>query len=143
MDNQEDAEKTIGDMLMTLANAFAQTTIEGVADLYAEDAEWTNAFGTSRHGRDAIIAYLEVLFADPNFNAGRLLGRPTATIRFVGSGVAIAKTYAEREGQRAVDGQELPVRRNFSIKVLEQQSDGWRIVSDLYMDARDESSLSD
>jgi hypothetical protein len=65
---------------------------------------------------------------------------PQASIRFVADNVAVAKTYIEREGQQTVDGSELPVRRNHSLKVLVNRDRRWQIVSELYMDARDETT---
>jgi hypothetical protein len=32
----------------------------------------------------------------------------------------------------------MPVRRNFSLKVFTRGPGGWKIVSDMYMDARDD-----
>lgn len=135
-------EAAIGDILMRLGRGFATNDAGGLEALYAEDADWTNAFGTSLHGRDAIIRYLEKLFDDGRFKAGRMVGKPQASIRFAAGGtVAIAKTYVEREGQQTVEGGELPVRRNHSLKVLEKRAGRWLIVSEMYMDARDEQTL--
>lgn len=132
----------MGEVLARLARGFATNDVRGLDALYAEDADWTNAFGTTLHGRRAIIAYLEKLFADERFEAGRLVGEPQASIRFTGDGrVALAKTYVEREGQKTVEGRELPVRRNHSLKVLENRDGRWLIVSEMYMDAREEQTL--
>lgn len=59
----------------------------------------------------------------------------------LGDDVAVATTYLEREGQRTAEGGELPVRRNHSLKVLPRDGDRWLIVSELYMDAREEEPL--
>jgi hypothetical protein len=55
--------------------------------------------------------------------------------------VAVVKTYIEREGQQTVEGSELLVRRNHSLKVLVKRDGQWLIVSEMYMDARDEQTL--
>jgi hypothetical protein len=62
-------------------------------------------------------------------------------MRFVGDDVAVVKTYIEREGQQKVGGGELPVRRNHSLKVLVKRDGRWLILSEMYMDARDEQTL--
>jgi hypothetical protein len=74
-DRQSD-EAVIGELLLTLVGGFRDLDAARLESTYAEDADWTNAFGTSRHGRDAIVAYLKELFADPRFAAGKLVGRP-------------------------------------------------------------------
>lgn len=141
--NKNEEEQAIGEVLMRLARAFAGCDASGLDTIYAEDADWTNAFGTRRHGRDRIVSYLETLFADARFGAGRLVGQPEASIRFVGDGtVAIVCTYVEREGQQTREGSELAVRRNHSLKVLEKRDARWQIISEMYMDARDEETLA-
>ncbi|MEV0457749.1 YybH family protein [Catellatospora methionotrophica] len=134
-------EEAIGEVMARLGHAFGSLSADGVAELYTADADWTNAFGTSRTGGAQIAAYLAGLFADRHFAAGRPLGPPTAEIRFLGADVAVVKTYLEREGQQRADGSAMPVRRNFSLKAFVREADGWKIASDMYMDARDDSTL--
>lgn len=134
-------EQQVWEQVMKVARAFRTLDPEALSDAYAEDADWTNAFGTTLKGRDAIVGYLRKLFADRRFAAGELVGEPQAQLRWVGEDVAVVKTYLEREGQRTVEGGEIPVRRNHAIKVLHRESGRWLIVTDLYMDARDERTL--
>ncbi|GAA1393967.1 YybH family protein [Catellatospora coxensis] len=135
-------EDAIGAVMMCLAHAFGSLSADGVAELYTADADWTNAFGTTRTGGAQIAAYLTELFADRHFAAGRPLGPPQADIRWVAPDVAVVKTYLEREGQQHADGSAMAVRRNFSLKVFVREPDGWKIASDMYMDARDDSTLT-
>jgi ketosteroid isomerase-like protein len=66
---------------------------------------------------------------------------PQVSIRPVSNDVVVVKIYTEIAGQQTVDGHELPIRRNHSLKVLTRQDDGrWLIVSDIYMDAREETT---
>ena len=39
---------------------------------YSDDADWVNAFGTVKRGRDDIAEYLRGLLRDQNFNRGAL-----------------------------------------------------------------------
>jgi uncharacterized protein (TIGR02246 family) len=138
--NPED-EAAVGAVLVALGHAFRELDAASAAPLYTDDADWVNAFGTARHGRDEIVSYLERLFADERFAAGKPVAPPQASIRFVAPDVAVARTYIEREGQRTADGGTLPVRRNHSLKVVVRDGDTWRIASEMYMDARDEQTL--
>lgn len=134
-------EAAIEATMMTLLRAFEARDAEPLREVYADDADWTNAFGTTLQGRDAIVEYLDGLFNDPNFAAGELVGPPEVSARPVGEGAVIVRVYQEIEGQRSAEGDTLPVRRNHSMRVLERQPDGaWLIVSELYMDARDEAT---
>jgi uncharacterized protein (TIGR02246 family) len=139
--NEDRDARAIEHTLRTLQIAFQNRNADALNEVYAADADWTNAFGTTRSGRDAIVAYLRGLFADEHFGAGRLVGAPQVSIHPVTPDVIVAKTYAEIAGQQTVDGSELPIRRNHSLKVLARQPDGcWLIVSEIYMDARDETT---
>jgi uncharacterized protein (TIGR02246 family) len=143
MSSDDQDAMAIEQTLRTLQVAFASRNAELLRDVYIADADWTNAFGTTRSGRDAIVAYLKGLFADPHFGAGRLAGPPQVSVRPVTNDVVVARTYVEIAGQQTADGKELPKRRNHSLKVLARQPDGrWLIVSEIYMDARDETTYS-
>ncbi len=63
-------------------------------------------------------------------------------MRFLADDVVVVKTYIEREGQQTSSGEELPVRRNHSLKVMRREAGGWTIVSDIYMDARDDETFA-
>ncbi|MDV2968684.1 SgcJ/EcaC family oxidoreductase [Nitratireductor aquimarinus] len=125
--------------LRTLLAAFQERDASKLSEVYVEDADWTNAFGSTLSGRDRIIDYLTGLFADPNFSAGKMQGQPDIHIRSIGDDVVVAKTHVKVDGQQTVDGEALPTRHNHSLKVLHRQPDDrWLIVSEIYMDARTE-----
>ena len=136
-----DDETAVYEVLLKIGAAFRGLDATGVEDLYVQDADWTNAFGTTLKGSREIAEYLRTLFADAHFAAGAPVKPPEASVRFLGDDVAVAKTYLERAGQQTSTGGSLPVRRNHSLKVLRKDDGTWRIVSDLYMDARDDSTL--
>ncbi len=66
--------------LLALGAAFRQRDAHLLESVYADDADWTNAFGTTLRGRREIVAYLTGLFADPHFDAGTP-GRPQVSVR--------------------------------------------------------------
>src|SRR5687768_16755694 len=45
-------QAAVGEVLMKLAAAFRGLDAGGLDGVYAQDADWTNAFGTTKHGRD-------------------------------------------------------------------------------------------
>lgn len=136
-------EAEIAAVLLTLATGFRQRDAESLRHVYSADAAWTNARGTTRHGRDEIIEYHRTLFADEHFAIDEFVALPQLSLRFVTDTVAVARSYSERRAQPTVHGYKVPIRRNHSLKVLAKQPDGtWLIISDIYMDADDESSAS-
>lgn len=132
----DDISTAIGNVLQVLRTSFTMRDARPLLGIYAEDADWTNAFGTTLRGRQQIVDYLTGLFADRHFGAGQAR-LPQVSIRPVAPDVVVVKTYIEIEGQQALDGTPLPTRRNHSLKVIQRQPEGqWLIVSDIYMDAR-------
>src|SRR3954447_19037525 len=114
-------QEAVGEVLMKLAGAFRSLDATDVEDLYSEDADWTNAFGTSKKGAAEIADYLTRLFADEHFGAGKPVGPPQASMRFVADDICVVKVYMEREGQEDSSGGTLAVRRNHSLKVLRRE----------------------
>lgn len=134
-------QKAIETLLMTQLQGFADRDAASMSDIYAEDADWTNALGRTITGRDAIISYLDELFADSNFSDNSMAGQPDISVRTIGGDAVAVKVYTQIEGQRTIEGDLLPTRHNYSLKLLGRQSDGcWKIVSELFMDARSETT---
>lgn len=128
-------QEAVGATLGALRTGFAERDAEKLVDVYSADADWVNAFGTVKKGRDEIVAYLRGLFADDNFTAGQVTGPPEFSIRALTPEVVLFSVHLTIEGQRLVDGGELD-RDNFSLHVLHRRPDGrWLIVSEMYSDA--------
>lgn len=70
-------QEAIGRTLLTLLQGFNDRNAPMLRSVYSDDADWVNAFGTVKRGRDGIVDYLTGLFADANFNRGELTGPPT------------------------------------------------------------------
>ena len=72
--------------------------------MYSEDADWVNAFGTVKRGRDEIVDYLTGLFADDNFNRGELVGPPETSFRVLTPEVLLVSAHLKVKGQGLVGG---------------------------------------
>lgn len=112
-----------------------------LAGVYSADADWVNAFGTVKKGSEEILAYLNGLFADDNFNAGRVAAPPELAIRVLTPDIVLASAHLKVEGQKLIGGGEIEERDNRSLRVLQRRPDGtWPIVAEMYNDANPESS---
>jgi uncharacterized protein (TIGR02246 family) len=102
---------------------------------YAEDADWTNAFGITCKSREELEATLAHIFSLPHVMAGRdmVAGHE---IRPVCPDVVLVRTRVERSGQLTPSGQPLGTRHTTHLRVLAQKNEGWKIVSHLISDAR-------
>jgi uncharacterized protein (TIGR02246 family) len=135
-----DDQAAVKHTLATVFMGFAERNAEALDRVYARDADWVNAFGTVKRGADEIVEYLRGVFADGNFNDGELVDLPASRVRVVTDDVVIVSTVLHVRGQGTVDGGTID-RANHSLHILARQNDGaWLIVSELFMDARTEST---
>ncbi len=128
--------------LMALQQGFHARDADQLAGVYAADADWVNAFGTVKKGGTSIVEYLRGLFADANFDAGRVVSGPDIDIRVLTSDTVAVSAHLVVEGQGLVGGGTLH-RDNHSLRVLVRQADGtWPIASEMFMDANQETTYA-
>lgn len=131
-------------LLRTLRNlllGFQQRDADMLRDVYTDDADWVNAFGSTKKGATEILDCLRGLFADANFNDGQLVAPPHSTIRSLSENVAVVGTHLQVSGQGIVGGGTIALRDNHSLQVLQKQSDArWQVTAEIYMDARTDRS---
>jgi len=127
--------------LIALVSGFRERNAEKLVGIYSTDADWVNAFGTVKRGAEEIVQYLRGLFSDDNFNAGTLKAPPETSLRVLTPEVVLVSAHLQVEGQKLVDGGEIELRDNHSLRVLKRQGDGaWLIVSEMYNDANREQT---
>jgi uncharacterized protein (TIGR02246 family) len=137
-------QDAIAHTLIALLTGFRERDAEQLVGVYTVDADWVNAFGSVKKGRDEIVEYLRGLFANDNFNAGTLKAPPETDIRVLTPDIVLVSAHLQVEGQKLIDGGVIDERDNFSLRVLQRQSDGsWLIVSEMYNDANRESTYVD
>lgn len=102
-----------------------------------------NAFGSVKKGSEEIVAYLRGLFADAKFAAGTSPEPPQSSMRRVTDDVVVVSIRQQIYGQGRVGESAIPVRDNHSLHVLQKQADGrWLIVSEMFMDARQDETYT-
>jgi uncharacterized protein (TIGR02246 family) len=137
-----DDQQAIGKTLLTLLKAFRDRDAEALHTVYSDDADWVNAFGTVKRGREDILDYLRGLFADDNFNRGEPEGPPETSFRVLTPEVVLVSAHLRIKGQRLVGGGTLD-RDNFSLRALQRRADGsWVIVSEMFQDANTETTYA-
>jgi hypothetical protein len=88
--------------------------------VYSDDDDWVNAFGTVRTGRAKIVAHLRGLFADANFDPGRLVAPPESCLRRLGDTAVAVSTHLRITGQGLVGGGTIDLRDNHSLRILQR-----------------------
>jgi uncharacterized protein (TIGR02246 family) len=137
-----DDQQAIGQTLLTLLASFRNRDAEALHAVYSDDADWVNAFGTVKRGRDAIVSYLIGLFDNDNFNRGQPEDPPETSFRVLTPEVVLVSAHLRIKGQGVVGGGTLD-RDNFSLRALQRQTDGsWLIVSEMFQDANTEATYA-
>jgi uncharacterized protein (TIGR02246 family) len=137
-----DDQQAIGETLLTLLTGFRDRDAEALHAVYSDDADWVNAFGTVKRGREEIVDYLSRLFADDNFSRGEPEGPPETNFRVLTPDVVLVSAHLRIKGQGLVGGGTLD-RDNFSLRALQRQADGsWLIVSEMFQDANTETTYA-
>ena len=131
----EDAE-AIGTVMRRFAEAWSAGDASAAASLYAEDAEWTNAFGDVVRGSDNLQMFLSWVFSrDEEASEGESAQSRPLSLRYLGDDVAVVhgRTMSTRGAARSGEGP----RRVHVTFILAKQSGEWRIVHQMIMDARE------
>jgi uncharacterized protein (TIGR02246 family) len=92
-------QEAIGKTLLTLLKAFDDRDAEPLQAVYSDDADWVNAFGTVKRGRDDIVDYLRGLFGDNNFNCSELAGPPETSFRVLTPEAVPVSAHLKVRGQ--------------------------------------------
>lgn len=106
-----------------------------VAD-YAEDTDWTNAFGDRFEGRDALEDGLAFIFSLDFVMAGDSEANEYADVRFLDENTALIRSKLVRAGQQFSTGETMPDRHVNHLRVLEKRDGRWYIVSHLISQAQ-------
>ena len=104
---------------------------------YADDADWTNAFGDRFESKTDLLEGLEYIFGLGFVMAGDSAANEYTDIRFLGPEIAIVRSKLIRSGQRRSTGDEMPDRHINHLRVYEKREGRWLIVSHLISQAQE------
>jgi uncharacterized protein (TIGR02246 family) len=133
----EQDKAAIESLLATMARGWRTGDAEMAASVYAEDAEWMNAYGEILYGTEAVKTRLAELFASTGDaeEAGEQ-EHGSVSLRYLGDEAAIyhGYVYSDRTESRTGEDQ----REVHSTMVFQKTADGsWQIVHHMIMDVRD------
>lgn len=104
---------------------------------YAEDVDWTNAFGDRFQGRDALRKGLEHIFSLDFVMAGTSAGNEFTDVTFLTPDVALIRSKLVRTGQQRSSGSLMPDRHVHHLRVVQRRDGRWQIVSHLISQAQE------
>jgi uncharacterized protein (TIGR02246 family) len=119
-------EAAIREVLEKYTTAFNNHDAHALAMLYAENADFTNMFGASQHGRAAIEKNATALFKGPLKDAQRT--DMLKSVRMLNPALAVLDETWEMSGTRAANGSENPVRKGLMTWVMARRGGEWYIL---------------
>lgn len=135
----------ISALMSNYSAAWTRQDVDAVVAVYAEDAEWVNAFGMVYRGHNELRERFKQLFqrfpAPPSAKAAKEAasnqdGPPPGrvSLRYIGSNAAVVHTFTESRWAGGRDGTD--VRRVLVTFVLQKHAGTWKIAHQMIMDVR-------
>ena len=116
---------------------WAQVDADLAVQDYAEDTDWTNAFGDRYQGREELRDGLAYVFNLGFVMAGTSAENEFTDIEFLSSDIAIVRSKLIRTGQRTSEGELMPDRHINHLRVYQQRDGRWLIVSHMISQAQE------
>ena len=110
-----------------------------LANDYATDADFMDAFGNRHKGSVAIVNAMTRQLASPRVRQRQTTWKPPV-VRFVRDDVAVVYQDYETVGQTTPTGEAVPKRDTRSVRVLTKDGGQWRIVTHYIMDPRESTA---
>ncbi|MDJ0760702.1 MAG: SgcJ/EcaC family oxidoreductase [Woeseiaceae bacterium] len=134
---QSDADRdAILETFESWNEGWAQADADLAAQDYAEDTDWTNAFGDRFEGRDALRDGLAYIFGLGFVMAGTSAGNEFTDIEFLSPDIAIVRSKLVRTGQETSTGERMPDRHINHLRVYQKRDGRWLIVSHMISQAQ-------
>ena len=127
-------------VLMTLDSrnrGWAEANAALAVEAYAEDTDWTNAFGTRFQGREALKDGLEFIFSLGFVMTGDSGDNEFTDLTFLTADVVLLRSKLVRVGQQTSTGKVMPDRHIHHLRVLQRHEGSWQIVSHLISQAHE------
>ena len=129
------------DAIMKTFDAWSEGWALVDADLavqdYAEDVDWTNAFGDRFEGREKLRAGLARIFKLGFVMAGTSAENEFTDIDFLSPDIAIVRSKLVRTGQQMSSGELMPDRHINHLRVYQKRDGRWLIVSHMISQAQE------
>ena len=104
---------------------------------YADDVDWTNAFGDRYQSRAELEQGLSFIFGLDFVMAGSSETNAYTDIRFLSDAIAVVRSKLIRSNQETSEGVVMPARRINHLRVFEKRDGQWLIVSHLIAQEQD------
>lgn len=134
--SDEDRDAILG-TFSTWNKGWAQVDADLAVQDYAEDTDWTNAFGDRFEGRERLRDGLARIFSLGFVMAGTSAENEFTDIDFLSPDIAIVRSKLVRTGQQRSSGELMPDRHINHLRVYQKRDGRWLIVSHMISQAQE------
>ncbi len=135
---QTEADKTA---ILQTFDSWNAGWAEADADLavqdYADDSDWTNAFGDRFQGKDSLREGLAYIFSLGFVMAGDSAGNEYNDVIFLSPNVATVRSKLVRSGQQTSTGEVMLDRHVNHLRVYQKRDGRWLIVNHMISQAKE------
>jgi len=115
---------------------WAEKNVTLAIEAYAEDIDWTNAFGDRFIGKENLRVGLEFIFSLPFVMAGGSSEYEYIDLKFLSPDIALVRSKLIRAGQRTSKNELMPDRHINHLRVYQKIDGEWKIISHLIADEK-------
>ncbi len=133
--------KAIKETLDSWNQGWARKDVTLAIQDYAEDIDWTNAFGDRFKSRTELKKGLEFIFRLDFVMAGASGENEFEDVMFLKPDVALFRSKLIRRGQKTAAGETMPDRHIHHLRVLQRMDGEWRIVSHLISQSHEKTMV--
>lgn len=120
------AREAIKNIIQEFTKSWNIHDAKSFANVFAEDADFTNVFGQKAHGRQAIenihAGIFSTMFSDSHLTADNV------TVRFMGEDFAAVDVHWSMKGARDHQGNPWPERKGLMNLVVRNEGYKWSIL---------------
>ncbi len=109
---------------------------------YADDVDWTNAFGDRFQARDELQKGLKFIFSLDFVMTGVSGRNEFEDVTFLTPDVALLRSKLVRTGQKTSTGKIMPDRHIHHLRVLHRREGVWEIVSHLISQSHEKGRVA-
>ncbi|MEM9078838.1 MAG: SgcJ/EcaC family oxidoreductase [Bacteroidota bacterium] len=133
--------QTIKESITQYDTGWDAKDVDSVLEFYAEDVDWTNAFGDRVQGKTELRTLLETIFSLDFVMSGEN-NYQEPEISFPQPNLALARSVNIRTGQKWPDGSPMKDRVINHLRVYQKMAGEWKIVHHIISQAHDKQGSS-
>ncbi|TMM57040.1 SgcJ/EcaC family oxidoreductase [Maribacter algarum] len=130
----EKDKKLIEKIITNQAEGWKNKNLDLTLEDYADNVDWTNAFGDRMRSKEELKALLSDIYS-MGFVMKGVSENQYNDINFLSPEIAIVHSKTIVKGQEWCDGTKMEDRHNYHLRVFQKKDSSWKVISHLISQA--------